>query len=160
VTSDPRLIGPDDDGRAIQRKILDYLRSHRKAYIGGNVRFGVLWNVLSFSVIVLSALTSILAAFKEGSPNSIPSFVLVILPAASALLSTFLLQFRIRDLWQLRDEGRIEIERLICKAHLIPTEDRKTALERAMELRAAAIELEFNQSRRFFSVLERPQGGR
>ena len=47
----------------------------------------------------------------------------------STLLSTFLLQFCIRDLWQLRDEGRIETELLICKAHLIPTETRQAALQ-------------------------------
>jgi hypothetical protein len=151
MLSDPRLIQPEDDGAAIQRKTLDYLRSHRKSYIGGNIRFGVAWNTLSFAVIVLSALTSILAALQN-----IPPWLLIVLPAVSALLSTFLLQFRIRDLWQLRDEGRIQIEMLICRAHLIPTETREAALQAAMELRTAAIKLELDQSRRFFSVIGQP----
>lgn len=146
------LIGPDDDGAAIQNKILGYLRTHRKSYIGGNLRFGVMWNLINLSVILLSALTSILAALKN--PN-LQNWI-IILPATSALLSTILLQFRIRDLWQLRDEGRIEIELLICKAHLIPIKDRQDALEAAMKLRTAAHELERDQSRRFFSVLGQP----
>ncbi|MGO9356976.1 MAG: hypothetical protein ACLP1D_04785, partial [Xanthobacteraceae bacterium] len=152
--TDDRLIQPEDDGAAIQRKTLEYLRTHRKSYIGGNLRFGLAWNVLSFSVIVLSALTSILAALKAN--ENVPSWLIIVLPALSALLSTFLLQFRIRDLWQLRDEGRIEIELLICKAHLIPTESRDAALNAAMELRTGAIKLELDQSRRFFSVIGQP----
>lgn len=92
----------------------------------------------------------------KGNREDIPPWVIIVLPAVSALLSTLLLQFRVRDMWQLRDEGRIATELLICKAHLIPTETREIALKSAMELRIAAIELERDQSRRFFSVIGQP----
>jgi hypothetical protein len=105
------------------------------------------WNIATFSIIVLGALTSILQAF--GGADRI---LLVTLPAISALLGAFLVQFKLRDIWRLREIGRITIEELICRAYMIPSDDAAKALEAAIQLRLCAHQLERDQLSEFFGA--------
>jgi hypothetical protein len=129
----------------IREVTLAYLRSHRSWYAFWSRTYTLTWNIATFSIIVLGALTSILTAFGQVS-----KILLIILPAISSLLGAFLVQFRLRDMWRLREMGRIAVEELICKAYLLPVDDPQTALKEAIELRLNVHKLERDQLSEYF----------
>ena len=132
--------------KEIRQATLSYLNSHRAWYATWSNVLTWTWSVATFAIIVLGALTSILTA--SGSENKI---LLITLPAVSSLLGALLVQFRMRDVWRLRELGRIAAEELICKAYLIPVDDSKTALQAALDIRREAHKLERDQMSEFFS---------
>jgi hypothetical protein len=131
------------DPTEIRIATVAYLKGHRDWYEYWSIFYAWAWNACTLLVIVLSAATSIAAAHKATNP-----YITIGLPAAVALLGTLLLQFRIRDMWRLRELGRIEAETLVMKVHLIPDEK---AGEGSAELFKAAFELERAQMGEFFS---------
>jgi hypothetical protein len=133
------------DSSEIREAALSYLRSHRSWYAFWSRAYTLTWNVATFAIIVLGALTSILTAYDVKNRA-----LLIILPAVSSLLGAFIIQFRLRDAWRLRELGRIAVEELICEAYLIPIEDRGVALREAFRLRLCAHKLERDQLSEFF----------
>lgn len=126
--------------------ILSYLRSHRAWYEKWSKRYALTWNMLTFTVLILGALTSILTAF-----GNVMKEVLVALPAISSLCAAALIQFRLREGCRIRDHGRIATEFLICKALALPMNDTEKAKRAAIRLREAAHQLELEQLAQFMA---------
>jgi hypothetical protein len=124
-----------------------------------------LWNILNMAIIVLGAATSIVVAVSRNQTEaglSWTDWVTMAMPALASLASAFLLQWRVYEKWQLREEGRIDLAELICKAYLIPRDKPGEFLARAVRLRRRAVEIERIQARRFFALAPkepRPNSG-
>jgi hypothetical protein len=148
-------LNPEDEPKETRRKILSYLREQRRYYVEGNERYQHLWNWLNIGAVCLSFAGSILAALSFIEEFLFFQILAVFLPAAAGACSTALIQFRIRELWQLRDDGRMEMEYLICRAHMVGVgaTDKTKVYEEALELRQEAHDLERRQSAQFFSFL-------
>lgn len=148
----PRSENPTFDqaetGEDVRRVILSHLSGDRRWYKRRSNFNNFAWHTLTFLVIVFGAAASILAALYEGdSPdNMLVRAALVALPALSALCGALLAQFRFKEGCRIREHGRISTERLICRAHLIPTDDRAEALVAAIALRVEAHDLEQDQA--------------
>lgn len=76
-----------------------------------------------------------------------------IISAAATAFSTLLATFATRDLWQLRENGRIATNDLISRACLIPETDSQVALQEAVKLLNEAHKLEEAQAKGFFGFL-------
>jgi len=125
--------------------ILSYLRSHRSWYARWSTFYSVAWNTSTLLIVILGAVTSILAAAGDSLPQNLHPLVIV-LPAFSSLLAALLVQFKLKEMCRLREVGRLACEGLICRALHIPTsESPKDALATAIQLREAAHELERQQ---------------
>lgn len=133
-----------ETAKAARSAILSYLRTHRAWYEDWAKFYAFAWNLLTFLVLVLGALTSILTAI-----GGIEKVVLIALPAISSLCAAALIQFRLRDACRIRDHGRIATELLICKALALPMDDPRTTKEAAIRLREAAHQLELEQLAQF-----------
>jgi hypothetical protein len=144
----------DGTPEQIRAATIDYLRTHRNWYIRGAEAYFWLWNLPSVAIVVLGALTAILSAYGDFAIRH--RLLMTVLPAMSSLLATLLIQFRVRDIWRLRELGRISSEELIAKAHLLPTDDQETAKKGAIELRLAAHQLERAQAEQFYADAARP----
>lgn len=130
----------------IKETAIAYIRTHRNWYARWSALYGRVWNSLTCGMIALSALSSILSA------SSADKLYATITAALSALFGTILVQYRVRDMWQLREQGRIDAEKLVAKAQLISTSDPATTLIEAVSLRMAVHELENDQNKRYFGV--------
>ncbi|OWZ90709.1 hypothetical protein B9J07_25745 [Sinorhizobium sp. LM21] len=112
-----------------------------------------LYNVLSVSIILLSATASILAAWSKDY-----QILTSVVAAISALCATILVQFRVREAWQLREQGRIDAEELIAEAHSIPDgASREHTLKQAVALRLKAHAIERRQMTLHFAERSRGQ---
>lgn len=140
----------------IRTAIIIYLRKHRNWYKKSGWRYTHSWHALTFLVIVLGALTSILTAMEEAF--HIRREVLIILPALSSLFAAILVQFRLREGCRIRDSGRIAADELIGEAHGIDVKNRHLAMREALRLRAAAHRIEREQLSQFMA--ETPPPGR
>ncbi|MEI1247348.1 hypothetical protein [Rhizobium aouanii] len=134
------------DAAEIKRQALRDLRTHRNGYARSSKVNQYLWNFLTLGIIVLSGLSSLFSAYGPVVPNWLPM-------TASALVALFgviMVQFRVRDVWQLREQGRIEAEVLVADAHLIETTDNLAALKQVAALRKRAHALEMKQLNQLF----------
>lgn len=145
----------DGTGSDVRTATLAYLRTHRRWYVRWSRNYAWFWNFGTFSVIVFSTASSIIAAKPDLLfPADWSAKATVLLPAASALITAFLVQFRAREMWQLREVGRIATEDMICAAYAIP-DDRDAALKSALEIRSSAHKLERDQMTGFFADLSK-----
>lgn len=134
------------DAAEIKRQALRDLRTHRNGYARSSKVNQYLWNFLTLAIIVLSGLSSLFSAYGPVVPNWLPM-------TASALVALFgviMVQFRVRDVWQLREQGRIEAEVLVADAHLIETTDNLATLKQVAALRKRAHALEMKQLNQLF----------
>ncbi len=113
--------------------------------------YGVLWNVGTLTVMVLTSLTALLAAMDFGKRNW-GRATLATLPALAALLGAVLTQFRLQETWVLREAGRIEVGSMLDRVRRIEDNDPKK-LETLNKVQDEAIDLERVQARQFFSTL-------
>lgn len=130
----------------IKRQALRDLRTHRNWYARSSRVNQYLWNFLTMGIIVLSGLSSLFSAYGTAVPQWLP----MMSSALAALFGTIIVQFRIRDAWQLREQGRIEAEMLVAEAHLIDITDELETLKQAVALRKRAHALEMKQLNQFF----------
>ncbi|MBY5334736.1 DUF4231 domain-containing protein [Rhizobium leguminosarum] len=130
----------------IKRQALRDLRTHRNWYARYSRVNQYLWNFLTLGIVVLSGLSSLFSAYGTVIPQWLPMAT----SALVALFGTLIVQFRIRDVWQLREQGRIEAEMLVAEAHLIDITDELTTLKQAVALRKRAHALEMKQLNQFF----------
>lgn len=145
-----------ETARQIRAATIGYLRTHRNWYKKSSWRYAHSWHALTFLVIVLGALTSILTAMEE--EFDVPREILIILPALSSLFAAILVQFRLREGCRIRDHGRIATDELIGKAHGIDIENPSLAMRQALRLRAAAHRIEREQLSQFMAETP-PQRG-
>jgi hypothetical protein len=146
--ADDRTPGLDDANTPaeIRSAILGYLRTHRNWYHRWSAFYSLGWNVLTLLVLVLGALTSILQAV-----GGVDQRILVILPALSSLCAALLIQFRLKDVCRIREQGRIAIELLICRALELSGKNADLVRREAIELREAAHQVELDQLIQFLS---------
>lgn len=130
----------------IKRQALRDLRTHRNWYARSSRVNQYLWNFLTLGIIVLSGLSSLFSAYGTIIPQWLPMAT----SALVALFGTIIVQFRIRDVWQLREQGRVEAEMLVAEAHLIDITDELATLKQAVALRKRAHALEMKQLNQFF----------
>lgn len=130
----------------IKKQTLRDLRMRRNWYARSSRVNQYLWNFLMLGIIVLSGLSSLLSAYDAAVPSWLPMAT----SALAALFGIIIVQFRIRDTWQLREQGRIEAEMLAAEGHLIDIIDSPTALQQSVALRKRAHALEMKQLNQFF----------
>lgn len=117
-----------------------------------------LWGGLQLLAILSGFLTAILAAvaaFPKNDPLPlIGRIVLVVLPLLGSLAATILLQFRVYDLWHLREQGRLAFQRLASEGRgRLASASGKVACEKAYaDLQNRAMEIEEAQAGRFFGL--------
>jgi hypothetical protein len=144
----------------IREESLNYLRTHRNWYVRWTNFNKNLWNLSNVAIMILGAATSILAALNRPGgaqdPLTWTDSLTIAMPALASLLSAILVQWRVYEKWQLREEGRIDLEELLCEAHLIRVDEPEKTLKKAIELRRRAITIERTQANRFFALA--PQG--
>lgn len=133
------------DAVEIKKQTLRDLRLRRNWYARSSRVNQYLWNFLMLGIIVLSGLSSLLSAY-DAAPNWLPMAT----SALAALFGIIIVQFRVRDVWQLREQGRIDAEKLAAEGHLIDIIDSPTALQQSVALRKRAHALEMKQLNQFF----------
>lgn len=143
-----------DDPKSAREATIDFVKAHRNWYAKWASIYEKQWNFYTSAIIILSAATSIVSA---AGPGEITRWTSVGLSALSALLATILVQFRIRDLWQIREQGRIEAEEIIARAYLMPSLDIEAARKAAVEIKIETHRLEKKQARQFFSAPPLPK---
>ncbi|TAX65035.1 hypothetical protein ELI00_34480 [Rhizobium ruizarguesonis] len=134
------------DAVEIKMQTLRDLRTHRNGYARSSKFNQYLWNFLTLGIIVLSGLSSLFSAYGPVVPQWLPMAT----SALVALFGTIMVQFRVRDVWQLREQGRIEAEILVADAHLIDITDNLATLKRAAVIRKRAHALEMKQLNQLF----------
>ena len=110
---------------------------------------------LQLLMFVASIATAVFAALSNGKNfDSWAKYVIVLLPLVGATATTILSQFRLYDLWKLREEGRIQIQAIVLEA------DRRAASATSetecaqihKELADRVNKIEQDQSVSFFSL--------
>ena len=141
------------DANQVRNTAISYLRTHRDWYNWYSEFYKWVWNGATLLIILLSALTAIIASgTKDASPPvAWAQWSLIILPAVATFLGALIAQFRVRDLWQIREAGRIKAEELVCSGLGIDVSDPKVAVAEALRLRGLAHQLEREQATGFFA---------
>lgn len=118
----------------------------------------VLWGSLQLLAILSGFLTAILAAFAAFSSDQkfplLGRIVLVVLPLLGSLAATILLQFRVYDLWRLREQGRLAFQRLAAEGRrrLASASGEEACGQIYEDLQHRAMEVEEAQAGRFFGL--------
>lgn len=140
-------ISPDMSPQELRQAIIEYAQLHSNWYRKQARRMSYSWNYVTFATIVLSAISSVLAAYDLGSEYRwIPAG----LAAAAGLCAAYLTQFRVRDLWQIRENGRIFTEKLVAKAQTLDAQH--LSYSEIVALRVELHDLELDQMHQFFAV--------
>ena len=139
----------EEDKKKIRSAMVGYIRTHRDWYERSSATYGSIFNFGNVLIIAFGAAASILAAGNFDGPAS--KAAIVLLPALSSLIATILSQFRVRDIWRLREVGRIEAEALAARAMAIPVNAETDTYQEALKVRQLAHELERAQMAEFFS---------
>jgi hypothetical protein len=129
----------------IQAETVRQLNEHVVWYARWSRFYGIAFNGGTLLSIFFSTATSIIVAMKVEK-----YYLGIILPATSAMIGTLLIHFRVRDIWRLRENGRIKADRLIIFAHAMP-DDPVDSKKAQLELLVAANKLEEDQVEGFFS---------
>lgn len=141
-------------GETKKRDFRDELRKDQKWYRAWKVRFGLLWNVGTLAVMALGAIASLLV-LADTTATTEGKILVASLTTASAIITAVLSQFRIRELWQLRENGRLEIMEILDALRLVDVSDPAKAEEALAPLRARRRELSRQQAQSFFSSMDR-----
>ncbi|MGO7438908.1 DUF4231 domain-containing protein [Rhizobium ruizarguesonis] len=147
-------ISPDMQPEQLRQATVEYAQSHSNWYAIRSETMKASWNYVTFATIVLSASSSVISAYND-------DLKLRWIPALLAALATFcaayLSQFRVRDLWEIREKGRIDAERLVAKAQLIGISKENPAFAQAIALRNELHDLELDQTQQFFVDAKNPK---
>jgi hypothetical protein len=142
-------ITPEMPAEELRKAAFDYAKLHSKWYERQSILQGKLWNYLTLAIIVLSAISSIVAAYGPiGAWKLVPSA----LSAAAAFCAAYLTQFRVRDLWQIREVGRIDAEKLVARAQTISSNGGNSPFDDAIALKLSLHDLERDQNQQFFAI--------
>jgi ABC-type dipeptide/oligopeptide/nickel transport system permease component len=137
-------------------KFIKYIeKSYKPWYTKSVSRTLKLWYVCQFlSILCGFAATVIAAISSEEFFNVTGKILLMVIPSIGSLAATIILQFRIFDLWQLRENARVSIEKMISTGLQLYASN-KTETEYS-ELHKAFIEqiynLEADQKTQFFQL--------
>lgn len=143
-------ITPTMNDEQIRLAAIAFADQHRAWYENQSDNMGNIWNYVTFATIVLSALSSVLVAYNLSDGYR---WIPALLSALAAFCAAFLTQFRVRDLWQIREAGRIDAEKLVAKAQLLGLKQSTYAVfHEAVSLRHELHDLERDQTQQFFAI--------
>jgi hypothetical protein len=124
-----------------------YAKSVRRCYL--------LWGSLQLLAILAGFITAILAALSgEEWSSSAQRAALVVLPLMGSVAATALLQFRVYDLWRLREEGRLAFQRIVAEGRrrVAAASGEENCEQIYADLQARAMEVEEAQALKFFGL--------
>ncbi|MBV8275589.1 MAG: hypothetical protein JO170_10085 [Verrucomicrobia bacterium] len=120
-------------------------------------------SIIQLASIICGLLASVCAALSKAQPFSdwpLWTYLLIVLPLLGSGLSTFLIQSRMRQLHQLRERARIEVETLMYDARArfaaVASPEEYSTLHQ--ELIAEIKKIETKQSEGFFGIVSHVQG--
>lgn len=113
------------------------------------------WWFLQAVALLSGFVASVLIAYFGGGPMQ-PSlrFTLIALPAVGSLAAAALAQFRVYELWRIRETGRIAFQDLVLEARIraAAVRSEEEALATYNELRNRANAIEIDQKDSYFSL--------
>ena len=117
------------------------------ARIGGI--YGTCWYAAGITITVLGTLTSLFVALNFAESEGWGKIVTIVLPAVAALISTAVTQFRVREHWELREYGRINVLRLIAEAKRVD-EAADGFRSELHKIESRLIDIEMQQAQSFY----------
>lgn len=102
-------------GKSEFERFVKYIEKSFKPWYTKSVSRNLrIWYTCQALSILCGFLTAIIAAFvdKEFFENA-GKILLIVIPSIGSFAATIILQFRIFDLWQMRENGRVEVEKMI-----------------------------------------------
>ncbi|MBV9079176.1 MAG: DUF4231 domain-containing protein [Methylobacteriaceae bacterium] len=136
-------------GAERRRELIDKLVEWERWYEGQSNLYGGIWNTFTIAAIVLAALTSLFAALGKGEDWKL---AMIVMPALAALLTTLIVQFRVRENWKLREIGRLELAELVNEARTLSENDPEIRVK-SRELVRKALTIDRAQATAFFETL-------
>lgn len=153
--SDGGDVVENDSAKTIFDKFLTELHENKKWYQNQRDIYNIAWRYGNIFVIVATGLTAFLIAIDIAKNSTWRRIALAALPALAALTTSLTGQFRVQEMWELRESGRLDVIELINEVRLIRA-DSAEAMEKALSpIRAELIEIDREQSKRFFSYLSK-----
>jgi hypothetical protein len=142
----------ESTARAVQKKeeFICRLDRFHDWYARAKNFYGTTWYAGGLAAAVLGALTSILVALGFAGQPGWRRSITIVLPALAALISTALVQFRVREIWELREIGRIDVLRLEAAAERIPETNAQEILDEIYALEIRLIDVEQRQAQSFY----------
>lgn len=139
-------------------EFIEQLRKDRAWFKKRRAQLQYMWIVLTAISLLLGFLTSIFIAIGWPSVTEYPGkAILVALPSIGSFCGTILIHFRLRENWELRELGRIDVEEAIVRASFLPLDDPVAFAKGLFDLEIAHVQLKRLQTAKFFAtVAERP----
>lgn len=139
-----------------RQQLIEQLKVRREWYRQARRLYNTLWNSFTLLIVICTAAASIVAALNYGKLSSEAlQILMVVLPAIASLLSTILVQFRVRENWQLRELGRLDIEELLLEAQRLQDSNDAQTQAAIDKLHARALEISRRQASEFFAYLSK-----
>lgn len=138
-------------GEIKKRDFRNDLKKDLGWYQKWKIWLGLIWNLGTILIISLGAISSFLVLAAPDNDHFTKYFA-ASLTSTSALITAALSQFRVRDLWQLRENGRLETMELLDALRLVDVSDPAKAEQALAPLRARRRELTRQQAQSFFST--------
>jgi len=114
------------------------------------------WIFLQLAILSSGSLTSILAGLnmRENKIGDMGKISMIVLPILGTALTAIVVQFRIFDLWRIREQGRIEFQALYEKGLRLSAtvEDQKQRNLELEQLQERTRQIEQDQSNLFFGL--------
>jgi hypothetical protein len=144
--------------RAERDALIGRLRRDRDWFKRSRAQLQFLWISLTLISLGLGFLTSIFIAMGWPSATDQPGkAILVALPALGSFCGTILAHFRLRENWELRELGRIDVDEAIVRASFLPVDDLAAFSKGLYELQMARVQLSRLQTAQFFATLTEKQ---
>lgn len=114
------------------------------------------WYILQCLVLICGFLTSLFIAIFGDDPSVSWKIILIILPSVGSLSATILMQFKVQDLWKIREVGRVRFLELIFegKSRLLNCKKEKDYVELLKYLQNKTVEIESQQGLSFFKTYD------
>lgn len=111
------------------------------------------WNVSQLFIILSGALTSLAATYANKSGYVLAAAT--VLPLLASLAGTLQLQFRFKETWRLREDGRIKTQGLEIEIDQLSLSDFAKAEERINDITKRLIALSEVQGNAFFALIDK-----
>lgn len=160
ASASPPSPPPDTtDAYARKRQLVKKLQAHSDWYRedAGVYRSYFLW--LTFCVLIGSLITSLLVAIDFAQKGQAAKTLVIALPLLTGLCTTILGQFNVRDVWKLREMGRIDALAMREKVRAMPTAATDVEMRTALlPFEQEMHDLERRQALAFFEYLTAKDG--
>jgi hypothetical protein len=135
-------------------KYMEHLHTYSVWYAKSVRRYAVAYYGLQFGVMLCGFLTAVLAAFETQIGVWWTKPAIVILPLLGSLSVGALYQFRVYDLWRIREDGRLAFQDLDTEVRrrLAAASGEADCGRAYEELQQQATKIERDQADRFYAV--------